>query len=106
MNVEKALLEEADFIARQQRGRVSRLEADLQELLERKAQIEADLDNARRSAERRGTYVPVQGHQRFCPRCWIIDGKKGELRGVPSSTGDDIEKCQSCAREYPIPSRT
>ena len=39
MNVEKALLEEADFIARQQRGRVSRLEADLQELLERKAQI-------------------------------------------------------------------
>jgi RNase P subunit RPR2 len=106
MDVEKAPLEEADFIVRQQRGRVSGLEAELEDLLARKAKIEADLDNARRCAERRGSYVPVQGHQHFCPQCWIIDGRKCELRGVPSSTDDDIENCRSCGREYPIPSRT
>jgi hypothetical protein len=105
MNIEAALAEEAQRYALNAEGRVAALKAELADLEGRKQELVGKLKEAEAAPERLRTFQPSVGPNFQCPRCWIQNGRHSVLRGVPSSTSDDLMQCRECPAEFVIPSR-
>jgi hypothetical protein len=103
MDIEKALTEEAQFIARAMEGRVQGLEQELREVEERKAELERQLRATRGSPNRLANYQPRIGQDFQCPRCWIENEFRVRLSTVPGTDEIDIMHCHNCGADWEIP---
>jgi hypothetical protein len=105
MKIEDALVLEAKRYADQLQDRRPNLEIELLEIETRKAQIEAQLDTLKRAHTRLLDYRPCIGTDFQCPRCWVEYKPGATLRPIPSSTHDDIMRCNVCNGDIVIPGR-
>ena len=110
--IESAVLDELHYQATRLRDTAPALNAELRQLNEeqaeierRKAQIKAQLEAARVAQKRVLNFRPCIGTDFQCPRCWIVTEVGSPLRPVPSSTSDDIMRCQACGLDVIIPGR-
>jgi len=98
------LRQAADDYAAHAQQRITQLDARLAEIEKEKDKIEAERAAARGALQRAADYPMTDGINYLCPICWV-DGKRSLLRGVASTTRDDIVRCGACSYEDVIPSR-
>ena len=106
MEIEKALLEEAQYAVSNLKNRARALEPQLQEIEKLKLEIEAECHAARLAPKRLLDYKFKIGTEYQCPRCWINDERQSALRPANSASVDrNLMRCQTCAAEFAIPTR-
>jgi DNA-directed RNA polymerase subunit RPC12/RpoP len=62
-----------------------------------------ECDAARLAPQRLTNYPVTLGAHYTCPRCWIESETRSPLRGIPSTTRDDIFRCRQCGSDFTIP---
>jgi hypothetical protein len=105
MDIQQALTEEAEYVARTLQGGASALEAELRDIEKRKAEIDAKLHAARRSQKRLLNYQPRIGRDFQCPRCWVRDEVRTTLSPVPGTDEHDIMRCHNMRRRMGGPAQ-
>lgn len=107
-----ALLDEAHYQARRLEDATPALNAQLRQLEreqagveQRIAEIKAQLEAARVAQKRLLNYQPSIGTDFQCPRCWVVNEIRADVRPIPSQTSDDIMRCGTCGADIVIPGR-
>jgi hypothetical protein len=100
MQIERALLEEAEYAAKGIRGAAAALEPELREIEQRKLEIEAVREAAALAPKRLLKFQPKIGTEYQCPRCWIGDERRSALTAIPG----DVMRCHTCGGDFIIPS--
>jgi hypothetical protein len=103
MEIETALLEEAQYAVSNLKNRARALESQLQEIKKLKLEIEAECQAASLAPKRLLKFQPKIGTEYQCPRCWIEHERRSSLRPVASGGRDDLMRCNTCPAEYAIP---
>src|SRR5687768_1343773 len=103
MDIERVLLEEADYVASSIQGGARALEAELRELEVGKVQIDAKLHAANRSRQRLLGFQHRIGRDYQCPRCWIQNEARSALSPIPGTDEHDIMRCHACGADFVIP---
>jgi hypothetical protein len=104
MDLEKALLEEAQYAVSDLKNRARALEPQLQEIEKLKLEIEAQCHAARLAPKRLLEYKFKIATEYQCPRCWINDERPSALQPANSASADHtVMRCQTCAAEFVIP---
>ena len=104
MEIEKALLEEAQYAVSNLKNRARALEPQLQEIERLKLEIEAECHAARLAPKRLLEYRLKIDTEYQCPHCWINSERRSALRPANSASDDGgLMRCQTCAAEFAIP---
>ena len=103
MEIEKTLLEEAQYAVSNLKNRARALESQLQEIEKLKLEIEAECQAASLAPKRLLKFQPKAGTQYQCPRCWINHERQSVLRPVNSASEEHgVMHCQICAAKFVI----
>ncbi len=106
MDLEKTLLEEAQYAVSDLKNRARVLEPQLQELEKLKLEVEAQCRAARLAPKRLLEYRFQIGTDYQCPRCWIYYERQSALHPADPSDGErTIMRCQTCAAEFVLSTR-
>jgi hypothetical protein len=106
MEIEKILLEEAQYAVSHLKNRARALEPQLQEIEKLKLEIEAECQTARFAPKRLLEYRLKIDTEYQCPHCWINYERRSALRPANSTSDDrDLMRCQTCAAEFVIATR-
>ncbi len=103
MDLEKTLLEEAQYAVSDLKNRARVLEPQLQEIDKLKLEVEAQCQAARLAPKRLLEYNFQIGTEYQCPRCWIYYERQSALHPAdPANPERTIMRCQTCAAEFVI----
>jgi hypothetical protein len=103
MDLEKALLEEAQYAVSDLKNRARALEPQLEEIKKLKLELEAECQAGRLAPKRLLEYKTKIGTEYQCPRCWISHERRSALHPASSASADrSIMRCQTCAAEFVI----
>ena len=106
MEIEKALLEEAQYAVSNLKNRARMLGPQLQEIEKLKLEMEAECQAARLAPKRLLEYKFKIDTEYQCPHCWINYERRSALRPANSASDDrDLMRCQTCGAEFVIPKR-
>jgi hypothetical protein len=106
MDLEKALLEEAQYAVSDLKNRARALEPQLKEIKKLKLEIEAECQSGRLALKRLLQYEFKIGTEYHCPRCWIYHERRSALHPASSAAADRaIMRCQTCAADFVISTR-
>jgi hypothetical protein len=106
MDLEKALLEEAQYAVSDLKNRARALEPQLEEIEKLKLEIEAECQSGRLAPKRLLQYEFKIGTEYQCPRCWIYHERRSALHPASSASADQvIMRCQTCAADFVISTR-
>ena len=106
MEIEKALLEEAQYAVSNLKNRARALEPQLQEIEKLKLEMEAECQAARLAPKRLLEYKFKIDTEYQCPHCWINYERRSALRPANSASADrGLMRCENCAAEFVIPAR-
>lgn len=94
MDIEAALIEEAQRLAANAQRRVSALETELKEIERQKTEVAAKCQTARLAPKRALQFQPSDGAEFYCPRCWVERGKRSTVRSF--ATGKANFDCVRC----------
>jgi hypothetical protein len=104
MNIAAHLSLAADEFEAEFKPREVALEAEMAALRKKMKDVEAVLETVRMGHKRRLEFSPSLGGKFQCPRCWVLDGVRANLK--PSGGGTNVEDfmcCSECDHEYSIP---
>lgn len=100
MSAVDQLKKAATAIFNQMRDRRSMLQAeydDLQsKLAHKKVELDSQVDILSSAYQRALDFRPLLGERVFCPRCWVVNGKKSEA----AAEGGTF-RCSACQQEFP-----
>ena len=102
MDIEKALVSEAEQIASNMDSRARALEEELGEIEHRKMHVEAELNAAKLSHKRLPSFQARIGRNFQCPRCWVRDETRFKIRPIPSCGDNDVLRCDRCGSDWAI----
>ena len=102
MDIEKALVSEAEQIASNMDSRARALEEELGEIEHRKMHVEAELNAANLSQKRLTSFQARIGRNFQCPRCWVRDGTNHTVRAIPSPNEDNLLRCDRCGENWSV----
>ena len=102
MDIEKALVSEAEQIASNMDSRARALEEELGEIEHRKMHVEAELNTAKLSHKRLPSFQARIGRNFQCPRCWVRDGTNHAVRAIPSPNEDNLLRCDRCGENWSV----
>lgn len=106
MEIEKALIEEAQYAVSNLKNRARALEPQLQEIEKLKLEMEAECQAARLAPKRLLEYKFKIDTAYQCPHCWINYERRSALRPANSASDDrHLMRCQTCGAEFVIPTR-
>lgn len=106
MDFTEALISAAEDIASKAHRRVRALEAELTDTPHHKEHVEAALREAKLTDERLSNYQARTDRNYQCPRCWVRDGARFKVRPVPSSSANDVLRCDRCGSDWIMPIAT
>ena len=73
---------------------IPKLKQQLSEIEQQKRDVEAKLDFAKLARSRLASFqIEISGHFQ-CPICWIIEGKRSNVRPISSGTSTDFFRCE------------
>ena len=103
MAIEDVLAMKAKVISDRIGSRLARLLTDLDELEQKKREIEAECEAVRGAPERLLKFRPKIGADYFCPDCWIKNERRSTMRPVPSGLPNvDIMRCNACSASFEV----
>jgi hypothetical protein len=103
MDLEKTLLEEAQYAVSDLKNRARVLEPQLQQIEKLKLEIEAECRAARLAPKRLLEYKFQIGTEYQCPRCWVYHERRSGLQPANSRNADRaILRCQACATQFVV----
>jgi hypothetical protein len=106
MDLEKTLLQEAQYAVSDLKNRARVLEPQLQEIEKLKLEIEAECRAARLAPKRLLEYKFQIGPEYQCPRCWVYQERRSALQPTNAPNADRaILRCQTCAAEFVVSAR-
>jgi hypothetical protein len=91
-----SMREVAQQIAEGAQANIVRLDQRLADIEKQKAEIEAQIQDARGALKRAADFPVKLGADYLCPVCWTDDAVTSTLRNVPSPDRRDIYRCNIC----------
>ena len=100
--VEQVLVEEASSFATELQNEAGALQEEIRKLEEARGEKQEKLDAAKSAAKRLEEYKPRVGGIFQCPRCWMLNGVRSEVRNVPGDKEHDLYRCNICPAEFEV----
>ena len=99
-NFNSWLIHRAQDVAEAAQQRIARLKQEIGKLKTKLAIAETALESANSAIDRLDSFLPIMGDDHQCPNCWVADGVRCPLKPIPSETGIDRFRCETCHREF------
>ena len=97
------LLKEALRIANKLKQNALALKPELQEIEDRKSEIEVALHSADVCHDRLSSFTPIIDGDLQCPLCWIRDSQNISMINISGGIDTDIYECKICGYEIATP---
>lgn len=82
--------------------RIEGLQNEILNLEQSVTEKKAALKLAMSAVHRLDHFRPEVGGDVQCPDCWVTRGVQASIVPIPSSTGDDLFRCNTCHQEFSI----
>jgi hypothetical protein len=103
MSIQGELKQVARQLADSAKVRLARIEEEIAEIEERKAQLLSEREAVRNAAERALNFLPMRGIDYQCPRCWINHKTRAMMEPILSQKPkEDVLRCIQCGFEYNV----
>ncbi len=96
----KELMQAAQRIANDIKGRSLALEPEKRRIQTRLTEIDAIGNLASLALKRAAEFVPISGVFHSCPSCWVSHAKSVTLQPRESATDADLFVCKECGFEF------
>jgi hypothetical protein len=96
----KKLFDQAKDAAHEATRNAERIKREIFDLDKRKAEKQAELENASAAIERADSFVPDIGGNLQCPNCWVLHGFHSDVQPIPSANHVDWFRCKRCNYEF------